>query len=71
MRSNTIILHRESEVAWHSIIADEHAVSVVVVNMTIDVNHDGSVKRMHNDDTTSIEADGSIFKGTAIADATT
>jgi hypothetical protein len=70
MRSDKIILRRDSKTAWHGIIADEHAVSVVVGDTTITINHDGSVKRTLNDDTTSIEADGSIFKSTAFADAT-
>lgn len=70
MRSDKIILRRDSEVAWHGIIADEHAVSIVVGDTTITVKHDGSVKRTLNDDTTSIEADGAIFKSTALADAT-
>lgn len=70
MRADKIVLRRDSETAWHGIIADDHAVSVVVGDITITVNHDGSVKRTLNDDTTSIEADGSIFKRTALADAT-
>lgn len=70
MRADKIVLRRDSNVAWHGIIADGHAVSVVVGDTTITINHDGSVKRTLNDDTTSIEADGSIFKSTALADAT-
>lgn len=70
MRPDKIIMRRDSEAAWHGIIADEYAVSVVVGDTTITIKHDGSVKRTLNDDTTSIEADGSIFKSTALADAT-
>ena len=65
MRSDKIILRRDSSIAWHGIIADEHAVCVVVGETTVTINPDGSITRKHLDDTTDISADGSILKRAA------
>lgn len=52
---------RES-IGWSGVVADHHSVSVKVGETWIAIEADGSVKRQTEDDTTWLEADGSIVK---------
>lgn len=69
-RPDKIVIRRDERSAWHGIIAQEHAVSVVAGDTTITIGPDGSVTRSCRDGVTDIGADGSILKRSANVTAT-
>lgn len=68
-RPNMIVLRRDCEQAWKGILVDEHFVRIVVGAVTIRVNHDGSIAREAQGETTWIEADGGVLKKTEFVEA--
>lgn len=68
-RPNMIVLRRDCEQAWKGVLVDEHSVRIVVGEVTIRVNYDGSVTREASGDTTWIEADGGVLKKTEFVEA--
>ena len=47
----------------------DHSVSVAVAGISIRINHDGSITREDGNDTTWVEADGSVLKKTEFVEA--
>lgn len=45
LRPDVIVLRRDAKDAWEGVMIDEHAVTVKVGDVSISVNHDGSVTR--------------------------
>ena len=70
LRPDMIVLRRDFKDAWEGVKIDAFAVSVKVGNLSIRINHDGSITREDGDSTTWIEADGSVLKKTEFVDAT-
>lgn len=70
LRPDMIVLRRDFKDVWEGVKVDAFAVSVKVVNLSIRINHDGSINREDGDSTTWIEADGSVLKKTEFVDAT-
>lgn len=70
LRPDMIVLRRDFKDAWEGVKIDAFAVSVKVGNLSIRINHDGSITREDGECTTWIEADGSVLKKTEFVDAT-
>lgn len=70
LRPDMIVLRRDFKDAWAGVKIDAFAVSVKVGNLSIRINHDGSIRREDGECTTWVEADGSVLKKTEFVDAT-
>lgn len=62
LRSDRIIARREPGRGWSGVEIDDFAVRVLVGDVWIEVQADGTVKREAADGTTYLEGDGSIIK---------
>lgn len=69
LRPDKIVLPRDFQDAWNGVLVTEHAISVAVAGTSIRINHDGSITRENDTDTTWVEADGSVLKKTEFAEA--
>jgi len=69
LRPDKIVLRRDYEDAWNGVLVTDHSVTVAVAGLSIRINHDGSITREDGNDTTWVEADGSILKKTEFVEA--
>ena len=69
LRPDVIVLRRDYKDAWEGVVVDPFTVSVKVGDVSIRINHDGSITRDDGDSTTWVEADGGILKKTEFVDA--
>ena len=69
LRPDKIVLRRDYEQAWNGVLVTDHSVSVAVAGISIRINHDGSITREDGNDTTWVEADGSVLKKTEFVEA--
>ena len=69
LRADKIVLRRDLDESWRGVIVTEHEVIVAVGDVSITINHDGSITRQGNSDTTWIEADGAVLKKTDYVEA--
>ena len=69
LRPDKIVLRRDQEDAWTGILVTDQSVSVVVNDIAIRINPDGSITREEEGDTTWVEADGSVLKKTEFVEA--
>lgn len=68
VRPDKIILRRDEGPDWSGIIVTDYGVAVRVGDQWIEVRHDGSVKREAEGETTFLEADGTIYRFTDLAE---
>lgn len=66
---NAIVLRRDYQDAWQGILVSDHAINVLINGIRLRINHDGSVTRETDGDTTWLEADGSVLKKTEYVEA--
>lgn len=69
LRPDMIVLRRDDRTAWEGVKIDRFNVSVKVGDLSIRINHDGSITREDGDSTTWVEADGSVLKKTEFVEA--
>lgn len=69
LRPDMIVLRRDFKDAWEGIKINEFSVSVKVGEMSIRINHDGSITREDGVSTTWVEADGGVLKKTEFVEA--
>ncbi|MEO3416201.1 hypothetical protein AAFO92_16235 [Roseovarius sp. CAU 1744] len=69
LRPDMIVLRRDDRTAWEGVKIDRSTVSVKVGDLSIRINHDGSITREDGDSTTWVEADGSVLKKTEFVEA--
>lgn len=68
VRPDKIILRRDDGPWWSGIIVTDDAVAVRVQDKWIEVRYDGSVKSSQEGETTFLDADGTIFRYTDLAE---
>lgn len=70
LHPNRIVLRRETDKWWQGVAIEDDTIRVRMADGTyITIEYDGRIKRYGHDDHTYVEADGSIFKHTAHAEA--
>jgi hypothetical protein len=57
-----VVIRRDQPIGWSGIIIEEHTVRVMVDNVWIRIDHNGSVVVERDAETTYLEGDGSIIK---------
>ena len=70
LQPDKIVLRRDpDDIGWEGIVVEDDNVAVRVNGTWIKIKVDGAISRETNDDTTYIEADGSVLKKTEYVDA--
>ena len=62
LHPDKVVIRRDQPIGWSGIIIEEHAVRVMVDNVWIRIDHNGSVVVERDAETTYLEGDGSIIK---------
>ena len=65
-----IVLRRADDAGWSGLVVTDHSVAVRIAGRWVEVRHDGSVKSSGelDDDITILDADGSIYRWTDLAE---
>ena len=69
VRPDRILLHREAGSGWEVIAVENGEIVVLVNGIWVWINADGSVRQDKGEDSTRIDADGTVAKTTAAAEA--
>ena len=70
LQPDKIVLRRDSDdIGWEGIVVEDDSVAIRVNDAWVRVKVDGAITRQTDEDTTYIEADGSILKMTEYAEA--
>ncbi|WP_299749658.1 hypothetical protein [uncultured Tateyamaria sp.] len=70
LQPDKIVLRRDSDdIGWEGIVVEDDSVAIRVSGTRIRIKVDGAITRETDDDTTYIEADGSILKMTEYVEA--
>lgn len=71
LQPDKIVLRRDrDDIGWEGIVVEDDSVAIRVNGTWVRVKVDGAITRQTDDDTTYIEADGSILKMTEYVEAT-
>jgi hypothetical protein len=62
LHPDKVVIRRDQPLGWSGIIIDEHTVRVMVDNVWVRIDHNGSVVVERDAETTYLEGDGSIIK---------
>ena len=69
LQPDKIVLRRDSDIGWEGIVVEDDSVAIRVNGAWVRIKVDGAITRQTDDDTTYIEADGSILKMTEYVEA--
>lgn len=70
LQQDKIVLRRDSEnIGWEGIVVEDDYVAIRVNGIWVRIKADGAIARETDDDTTYIDADGSVLKKTEYVDA--
>ncbi len=69
VRPDRILLRREAGSGWEGIVVEKGEIVVLVNGIWVWINADGSVRQDKGEDSTRIDADGTVVKETAAAQA--
>ncbi|MFG5384587.1 hypothetical protein [Yoonia sp. R2-816] len=69
LQPDKLVLRRDSNIGWEGIVVEDDSVAIRVNGAWVRVKVDGAITRQTDDDTTYIEADGSILKMTKYVEA--
>ncbi len=70
LQQDKIVLRRDSDnIGWEGIVVEDDCVAIRVNGIWVRIKADGAITRETDDDTTYIDADGSVLKKTEYVDA--